>query len=211
MGLIEILWTVTGVLVPLLLGTAWAMVGLTPPEFWIARACIGLAALIFGATALTWLSASEWPNAARGVLAIVIGAIAFVGFSESLRWINLREKLVLAQAEAKADKRAEIRARLQQCYVTVGPIIQRSLPKDISPDDFNKYVAEADGWVSDCATWIDEHLGMPARERFLDRTEMMGASYNGAINERHNTVIQNLIRMRQNLMVLIESNAWDKS
>jgi hypothetical protein len=36
-GLVEILWTVTGVVVPLLLGTAWAMVGLTPPEFWIAR------------------------------------------------------------------------------------------------------------------------------------------------------------------------------
>jgi hypothetical protein len=62
MGLIEILWTVTGVVVPLLLGTA-AMIGLSPPEFWIARGCVGLAPFIFGATALIWLSTSEWPNA----------------------------------------------------------------------------------------------------------------------------------------------------
>jgi hypothetical protein len=65
MGLIEILWTVTGVVVPLLLGTAWAMVGLAPPEFWIARGCAGVAAFIFGATALVWLSTSGWPNTTR--------------------------------------------------------------------------------------------------------------------------------------------------
>jgi hypothetical protein len=63
MGLIEILWTVTGIVVPLLLGTAWAMIGLTPPEFWIARGCVILAALVFGGTALAWAANSEWPPA----------------------------------------------------------------------------------------------------------------------------------------------------
>jgi hypothetical protein len=52
MGLIEILWTVAGVVVPLLLGTAWAMVGLTPPEFMVARGCVIVAAL-------NWINARE--------------------------------------------------------------------------------------------------------------------------------------------------------
>jgi hypothetical protein len=112
MSLLEILWTVTGVLVPLLLGTAWAMMGLSPPEFWIARGCIGLAALIFGATSLLWLTAVGWPNAGRILVGAALGIFAFVGSSEALRWVNSREVLLAAQATAAADKRAAIRAGL---------------------------------------------------------------------------------------------------
>jgi hypothetical protein len=99
---------------------------------------------------------------------------------------------------------------LQSFYVAVGPIITRSLSKDISAVDFENYASEADGWANSCADWIHEHLGLPARERFLDTTGMAKATFFGAVNPQHNAVIQNLTRLRQNLAVLIESNAWDK-
>jgi hypothetical protein len=100
---------------------------------------------------------------------------------------------------------------LQSFYVSVGPILTRSLPKDISEADFENYTSEADGWANSCADWIHKHLGLPARERFLDTTDMAKVTYQMAVNPQHNAVIQNLTRLRQNLAVLIESNAWDKS
>ncbi len=160
--------------------------------------------------ALIWLSTSEWPNSARAVIAVVLGAVAFVGFSESIRWVNARENFVLSQVDAKTDKRAEIRAKLQECYVDVGPLIARQFSRETPADDFSKYIAEADAWVNNCANWIAENMGVPARERFLDRTGMISTSYSGALNAEHNTAIQNLTRLRQNLLVLIESGVWDK-
>jgi hypothetical protein len=97
---------------------------------------------------------------------------------------------------------------LQDFYVSVGPILTRSLPKDMPEVDFEKYVSEADLWVNSCASYIDQEMGIAARERFLDRTGTMAAHYSGAINERHNMVIQNLTTFRKNLLVLIESGSW---
>jgi hypothetical protein len=94
MGLVEILWTVAGILVPLLLGTAWAMIGLTPPEFWIARGCIILAAIIFAGVSLFWVVQSPWPNTARAIMAAVLGAVTLIVFSEALRWVNVREAIL---------------------------------------------------------------------------------------------------------------------
>ena len=121
MGLIEILWTLTGVAVPLLLGTAWAMVGLAPPEFWIARIAIILAAIIFCGTALIWLVLLGWPALGRISAAVALGALSLVGVSEALQWVNVREQFVIAQAAAISDKRSKIRAKLQEFYVAVGP------------------------------------------------------------------------------------------
>jgi hypothetical protein len=211
MGPIEIMWTIVGVMVPLLLGSAWAMIGLSPPEFWIARGSVLAAALIFSIASIYWISALHWPNGPRLLIAAALGIAALIGFSECLRFINSRETLFLAQQNAASDKRAAIRAKLQQFYVDGGPIINRHLPKDISKEDFDKYVAEANQWVNDTANWIGENLGIAARERFLDRTGMLAMTDPSAVNETHHAVRQNLTRMRQNLQVLIESGAWDKN
>ena len=82
--------------------------------------------------------------------------------------------------------------------------------KAISEENFDKYVKEADAWVTDCVNWINKNMGAPARERFLDRTGMLSMTYSGAVNEKHNAMIQNLTRFRQNLIVLIESGSWDR-
>ena len=211
MGPMEIMWTIVGVMVPLLLGSAWAMIGLSPPEFWIARGAILISAIIVSAASIYWVSVLQWSNAPRLLVAAAFGIAVLVGFSECLRFVNSRAMLYAEQQKSVADKRAAIRAKLQEFYVEVGPIINRKLPKDMPQPDFDDYVAEADSWVNRTATWIDENMGAPARERFLDRTGMPAVYVTSAINPTHSTVIQNLTRLRQNLLVLIESGAWDKN
>ncbi|WP_143278261.1 hypothetical protein [Bradyrhizobium sp. UFLA03-84] len=87
-------------------------------------------------------------------------------------------------------------------------MLARKLPKDMPDSEFNQYIDEVDIWVNSCADWIGSHMGIAARERFLDRTGMQVSSYLGAINQTHNAAIQNLTRFRQNLLALIESDAW---
>ncbi len=210
MGFIEIIWTATGIVVPLLLGTAWAMVGLNPPEFWIARGCIGFAALIFGATTLTWLAMSEWPPPARIAVGAGLGIIAFIGFSEALRWVNARESLLTAQAEAIGDKRVETREQLHKFYVESETLLNTVIPKDISSEDFQIYSDNVNNWATSAANWIGENLGAAARAKFLDRSSVPYLSYGRQVNDQHNAIINALVAFGKNLSTLIETSAWDK-
>lgn len=104
----------------------------------------------------------------------------------------------------------ETREKLQQFYVEVGPIITRGIPRNISDTDFNNYIGEAEAWATNAANWIGTNMGIPARERFLDRTGMLTLSYSSAVNGMHNVIINNLTKLRKNILALIESGAWDK-
>jgi|SRR6185437_4845710 membrane protein implicated in regulation of membrane protease activity len=210
MGLIEILWTVTGVLVPLLLGTAWAMLGLSPPEFLIARCCVVAAAAVFIGVSFIWTVMMGWPTPARIAIAVVLGAVSLVGFSEAFRFINNRESALIAKASVVIDKRAAKREQLQKFYIECGQLLNTPLKKPISDEDFKKYSDAADEWVNRTATWINNNLGEAATARFLDRSGAMSFSYSAAVNEQHNNIINALTAFRKNLSILIETNAWDK-
>jgi hypothetical protein len=211
MGLIEILWTATGIMVPLLLGTAWAMLGLTPPEFVIARGCVCVSAAIFIGTAIVWIVVLDWQPGIRIFVAALIGALSLVVFAESFRLINAREQHVLSQANAVVDKRAEKREQLQQLFIQAGEIINTPIPKTISEDDFNKYADTINRWVTESADWIEENLGPAARAKFLDQSASLSFSSSAAANERHNNILNAITAFRKNLSTLIETNAWDKN
>lgn len=110
----------------------------------------------------------------------------------------------------RIHQRSEVKEQLQQFYVDVGPILERHLEKGTSDEEFKKYVSQAQAWVDNTAGWIEENMGIPARERFLDRTGIMASRYSAAINNEHNALISNLTRLRLNLRELIVSPAWDK-
>jgi len=211
MGLIEILWTATGIMVPLLLGTAWAMLGLTPPEFLIARGCVCVAAAIFIGTALIWIVLLDWQPGVRIFVAASVGAISLIVFSESFRLINIREQRVLSQASAVIDKRLEKREKLQQFYIEAGALLDTPVAKTISDQDFKTYSDMIDAWATQTANWIGENLGAAARAKFLDRSSAPFLMYNAAANEKHNNIINALTAFRKNLSTLIETSAWDKS
>jgi hypothetical protein len=125
------------------------------------------------------------------------------------QWVNAREIIFIAQQRSIADKRASIRTKLQQFYVESGPLLNRDLPKDISEADFKKYEIEVNTWVNMTAQWIQQNLGNAALAKFTDIGSGFSFSWNRAINEKHNNIINYLTRFRQNLSILIESGAWD--
>jgi hypothetical protein len=198
-------------MVPLLLGTAWAMLGLTPPEFLIARGCVCVAAAIFVGTAIIWIVLLDWQPGIRIFVAALIGATSLIVFSESFRLINAREQHVLAQANIVIDKRAEKRAQLQQLFIQASQIIDKQIPKTISDEDFKKYAASVDAWLNEAAGWIEVNLGTAAKAKFLDRSSAPFLMYDAAANTQHNNILNAITAFRKNLSTLIETNAWDKN
>jgi hypothetical protein len=211
MGLIEILWTATGIMVPLLLGTAWAMLGLTPPEFLIARGCVCIAAAIFIGTAIVWIVVLDWQPSVRIFVAALIGALSLVVFAESFRLINAREQRVLATTGPLVDKRAAKREKLQALYIECGNLLNAQIPKSITEADFKKYSDAVDAWLNVAANWIGENLGEAAKAKFLDRSSAPFLMYDAAANTQHNNILNALNAFRKNLSTLIETSAWDKT
>jgi hypothetical protein len=149
------------------------------------------------------------PKFYAGVVALVI--LFNLIFAQFQIW-KADQKTISALSEnlsAGRRRRNKNIAKLQEFWVAVGPIITRPLLKDISDDDFNKYHEEANALAIDCTTWIAENMGVPAREKFLDRTGMQGVVL-GGVNDTHNYIVKNLTILRQNLQNIIENyDAWD--
>jgi hypothetical protein len=106
-------------------------------------------------------------------------------------------------------KAEQTRDAIQGFYVEVGSIIARPLKKDISEEDFGKYQAEADEWLARTANWISNNMGVAAMARFLDRTGMTHAISLTAANDKHNAILLQLTRHRQNLLVLLENHCME--
>jgi hypothetical protein len=101
MGMVEILWTAVGIIVPVLVGWGASMMGLNPPEFKVARWCFWLSALILAAMTTYWLTTTDQPIAIRIVVGVLVGALIFVGLPETLRWVTARE--MAAQPKDKPE------------------------------------------------------------------------------------------------------------
>jgi hypothetical protein len=102
----------------------------------------------------------------------------------------------------------EARAKLRYFYTQIGDVLDETLPDDLALEEFEKYVARSNRCVSEAAAWIGANIGDAARARFLDKSGMLAAQVQGAINPRHNAIILNLSRYKQNLQAMIESEAW---
>jgi hypothetical protein len=150
------------------------------------------------------------PSKLLGVLsdpvfyAILFGSIVVVRLICAPYWVWKEEREARFKAEQRCI-RSPILKQLKQFYMDVGPIIT----KRISGDDFGNYTNEADKWLNDTANWIEKNMGIPAKERFLDRTGEQRVIYRGALNAEHGNIIGALTRLRQNLVALIENESWD--
>jgi hypothetical protein len=95
------------------------------------------------------------------------------------------------------------RPKLQEHYAAIGRLTER-LPSDLSAEEFEKYVLRINHGVAEAADWIGTNLGGSARAKFLDTHGMPACQAAGAINPRHNSIIMNLTRYRENLLAMIE-------
>jgi hypothetical protein len=109
-------------------------------------------------------------------------------------WSGEHDARVAAERGLKAaqDKLAEKQlskaklAQLQKFYEEAGPIIDANLPKDISTQDFEKWVVTAQAWVDTTDGWIKENLGPAAAARFTDQSDALTFKYFRAVNPKHN-------------------------
>lgn len=97
--------------------------------------------------------------------------------------------------------------QLNKFYVEIEPLIKRNIPKN-DPVALEAHFEATKGWLNATAKWIGDNLGDAARAKFLDTTGMIYASVQGAVNERHNSLLLQLMQYRQNLSALIERDVW---
>jgi hypothetical protein len=119
-------------------------------------------------------------------------------------------KGVQPQQAAINAKRKALVEQLEKFYVESTPILNANLPKDISAADFANYQQAVNDWIKRTATWIQQNMGEPARDRFLDYGQGFSFNWARAVNEQHNSDINLLGAYRKNLSTLIETNAWDR-
>jgi hypothetical protein len=100
--------------------------------------------------------------------------------------------------------------QLEKFYLSIGEILDKNLPKDISDEDFQKYIDEANSRVNDAGEWIKKSMGEPAQARFLDVSGMLAATVPRAANKTHNQIILTLTKLKHNLAEMIQSPAWDR-
>jgi hypothetical protein len=185
------------------------------------RGSISLAnawAPLLGAAAIwlvLWLLGFEMivPDRLPGLMVVVaifcIGAAWLILFFCRLLFLAPYVLHREAQAAATIDKRADIRKRLHQFYIAGEAFLEANLPKNISEEDFKAYEAAANRWWNDSASWILEHLGPPARAKFLDRSSTQWLNYEKRVNESHNAILNTVVNFRKNISTLIETDAYD--
>jgi hypothetical protein len=112
----------------------------------------------------------------------------------------------LANGRLRVHRDDWARPKLQEYYAKIGRLTER-LPANLSAEEFEQYVFRVNYRVSEAADWIGTNLGGSARAKFLDTHGMPVVQAHGAINPRHNSIILNLTRYRENLLAMIENKA----
>jgi hypothetical protein len=112
----------------------------------------------------------------------------------------------LASGRLKVNRHDWARPKLQEFYAAIGRLTER-LPANLSAEEFEHYVLRVNHRVAEAADWIGTNLGVSARAKFLDTHGMPAVQGRGAINPRHNNIILNLTRYRENLLAMIENKA----
>ena len=108
----------------------------------------------------------------------------------------------------KLSYRSEYKKQLQEFCISGTELMQRELPRDISDEQFESYVAETKKWVNETARWIQDNLSFPARTKFLDRTGIIPVQYPDQVNDRHGKIMANLQRFKENLETLMRNDNW---
>jgi hypothetical protein len=145
-----------------------------------------------------------WPGVALS--AIVSAIVSAIGM-----WIlilALRLFFVAPYELWKLNHRPEYIRKLQEFYVKATELLQRKLPADLSDEEFESYVAETKQWVNETARWIQDNISYPARVKFLDRTGITPGQVPAHGNERHGKILANLLRFKENLETLINTDVW---
>lgn len=98
----DVAWGIVGVVFALLIGVGVSVLGLSPPEYNVARACFWLSGIVLGATTFAWELKTQQPALWRLSAGIAVWVCIGVGLPETLRWVRSRQSTVLQVANSTA-------------------------------------------------------------------------------------------------------------
>jgi hypothetical protein len=152
----------------------------------------------------------RWPATKRKPFEIWIMAIGVLlaGFfawkDEHALRVAAETQVTTLQTQLRQKKdRASIKEQLKNFFVTSNDIFFRQLPKDISNEDFQKFVADSNRWFNETAQWIYANLGPAAAAKFADIGGILPINWDRAANPTHNGIINSMTKYRSNLQNLI--------
>src|ERR1700735_4273919 len=93
----EIVWGVVSVVVSVLVGAGFSVMGLSPPEFKLAKLFFGLSAFSLGVTDLIWHVETTRPVWWQVTVGGMVWSAVLVGFPLTWSWINKRQVALLLQ------------------------------------------------------------------------------------------------------------------
>jgi len=112
-------WVVVTVVVPLLIGVGYNVLGYTPPEFTVARVCFSIAALILAAVTVIWALTTDWPTSPRVVVGGLLALLTIIGYPELMRWVGQKESRT--QGKMVEAARSRLFARVNTMIVSNYP------------------------------------------------------------------------------------------
>ena len=133
-------------------------------------------------------------------------ALLFVGFFAA-SFQTWRDEYKLSHGAAYLHRQHV--AQLKKFFAELGPMME-PLPKKMPEKDFAEYIAKVNAWYASTSTWIGKNMGVEARAKFTDLSDIPAVRYSIAINDTHNLMLRNLSRLKKNLDELIVDPAWDK-
>jgi hypothetical protein len=83
----EILWGAVSVAVGILVGAAFSVMGMSPPQFRLARGFFIVSAVILGAMSFLWEVQTDRPALWRIAVGVTLWVVIGVGLPECLRWV----------------------------------------------------------------------------------------------------------------------------
>jgi hypothetical protein len=100
---VELIWTVVGVVVSILISVGASVLGYTPPEFKLARACFWTSAVMLGLTEIAWQVQTTWSLPRQLWVAIPLGTLILTGLPAGLRWVQRRETVYISLCPKPSD------------------------------------------------------------------------------------------------------------
>jgi FtsH-binding integral membrane protein len=91
MEIMETIWPVVGVVVPLLCGWAGVMVSIAKPDYRLGRILFWVSALLLGVVDFAWQLTTDKPAWFRVLAGLSVAFSVFVILPMLLKWIRKRE------------------------------------------------------------------------------------------------------------------------
>jgi hypothetical protein len=140
---------------------------------------------------------------------LIVVVVTFVAACY-LAW--LKQKNAADAAECKiyvSQKRSEAKKQLATFHKEADKFIFSTLTRDSPQSEFDAWLSETNKWYNEVIAWVSKNLGEQALSKLTDIANPPIITWGRAINQNHNSTINNLIKIKENIGYLMESSAWD--